>query len=401
LEGDISAALKSKSECERETAAVRQALEAETALGYTDISDLNTADRSSVNRALNRLELGKNEFSGVNADDMENELHNQLSDNWMYLAEYAPVEEELFEQIPEIDLKIKRLDIQCIAEGRKMDIIALNNRLKQEIEAGRRLNTETDHQIYERKLCRLLAEVLGRRISQCAEWVSQIDKMLRREDISGGLSLGVSWVRRKLETQEERDTGELLDLLEKYPNDDKEEYFEQIAAYFTARINLAQKIVNDVGRQSLYSALCELLDYRTWFDFHLNYVKTGKRRRELTKKAFSQFSALEKALSVYAPLFCAAAVKYDMAADGAPRVISLDGSFAGIDGRYAGDIYKLMLSCGFSFIINSQDLRGEYETVPGLAIYSLQRRDGFKYGVAERYVWDEHKREAAADKIIS
>ncbi|MDR1559638.1 MAG: hypothetical protein LBS84_08090 [Clostridiales bacterium] len=143
LISEIETAGQVKSAKEREMMFVKRALEDEAALGYTDIQDLNTEDRGSVSKALNRLELGKRDFVGKSAEDMEKEVHNRLIDNLKLLSEYAPIEEELFEQDQEFSLKVKRVNITCTIDGRKMDISALYKLLEKEAGIQRELIKET------------------------------------------------------------------------------------------------------------------------------------------------------------------------------------------------------------------------------------------------------------------
>ena len=76
----------------------------------------------------------------------------------------------------------------------------------------------------------------------------------------------------------------------------------------------------------------EQLDYRRWFRFRLHYDKGEQvKHKELTDKAVFRFSSGEKAMAMYVPLFSAAYSRYLDAADDAPRLITLDEAFAGVD----------------------------------------------------------------------
>jgi ABC-type lipopolysaccharide export system ATPase subunit len=132
----------------------------------------------------------------------------------------------------------------------------------------------------------------------------------------------------------------------------------------------------------------EVLDYRKWFEFQLHYRKTGKERKVLTNREFFTFSGGEKAMSMYVPLFSAVTAKYDGARADAPRLISLDEAFAGVDDINVKDMFRLMDEFGFNYIINSQVLWGDYETVPGLSIYQLYRPNNAEYVTTVRYLWN-------------
>ena len=132
----------------------------------------------------------------------------------------------------------------------------------------------------------------------------------------------------------------------------------------------------------------EVLDYRKWFEFQLFFEKTGERKKELTNNAFFTFSGGEKAMSMYVPLFSAVVAKYQGARSDAPRLISLDEAFAGVDDTNIRDMFRLMVEFEFEFVINSQILWGDCDTVPSLAIYQLLRPENAKYVTVLPYKWN-------------
>ena len=94
----------------------------------------------------------------------------------------------------------------------------------------------------------------------------------------------------------------------------------------------------------------------------------------------------------YVPLFSAVVAKYSSARKEAPRMISLDEAFAGVDEMNIKDMFRLMVEFEFDFIINSQILWGDYETVPAIAIYQLLRPENVKYVTVISYVWNGYVR---------
>ena len=68
----------------------------------------------------------------------------------------------------------------------------------------------------------------------------------------------------------------------------------------------------------------------------------------------------------------------------APKLISLDEAFAGVDDETnIRDMFRLMVEFEFNFMINSQILWGDYDTVPGLAIYQLIRPENAKVRISD------------------
>ena len=171
------------------------------------------------------------------------------------------------------------------------------------------------------------------------------------------------------------------------------EEVEQMSRHFRSKIEEARKIAEDTNTvQSFHMIMREVLDYRKWFEFQLEYQKTGERKRELTDRMFFTFSGGERAMAMYVPLFSAVVAKYAGARPEAPRLISLDEAFAGVDEMNIKDMFRLMVEFQFNFMINSQILWGDYETVPSFAIYQLIRPENAKYVTVISYVWNGKNR---------
>ena len=120
--------------------------------------------------------------------------------------------------------------------------------------------------------------------------------------------------------------------------------------------------------------------------------KNGERQRELTNSIFGTFSGGEKAMAMYVPLFSAVVAKYDGARQDAPRLLSLDEAFAGVDNRNIRDMFRLMSELGFDFIINSQVLWGDYDTLDAIAVHQLLRPQNAKFVSVMSSVWNGKKR---------
>mgnify|MGYP004580134041 FL=1 len=76
----------------------------------------------------------------------------------------------------------------------------------------------------------------------------------------------------------------------------------------------------------------------------------------------------------------------------APQIVSLDEAFAGVDNRNIRDMFRLMREFGFDFIINSQVLWGDADTLDALAIYELVRPNNAKFVTALSFLWNGNVR---------
>lgn len=97
-------------------------------------------------------------------------------------------------------------------------------------------------------------------------------------------------------------------------------------------------------------------------------------------------------MAMYIPLFSAAYSRYQEAGPEAPFIISLDEAFAGVDEQNIADMFELMEQLGFNYLINSQALWGDYETVPALSICELIRPQDAPFVSVARYLWNGKRR---------
>ena len=96
---------------------------------------------------------------------------------------------------------------------------------------------------------------------------------------------------------------------------------------------------------------------------------------------------------MYIPLFAAVVAKYESAGKDTPRIISLDEAFAGVDDSNIRDMFRILTKLDLEYIINSQVLWGEYDTIPSLAINELISDPRAKVVSVIRYLWNGKVRE--------
>lgn len=232
-------------------------------------------------------------------------------------------------------------------------------------------------------------------------WVEKMNALMESMKTSSGLTLSLRWKNKRADKEEQLDTRTLVELLQKDAEIMRPEETKQLSRHFRSKIEEARKSANDTGNvQSFHGIMRNVLDYRQWFEFQLECQKTGEKRKELTDRVFFTFSGGEKAMSMYVPLFSAVVAKYAGARKDAPYLISLDEAFAGVDEMNIRDMFRLMVEFEFNFMINSQILWGDYDTVPGLAIYQLVRLENAKYVTVIRYVWNGNVKSMITEKDL-
>jgi hypothetical protein len=332
----------------------------------------------------------------------QEELHDKLQEVFHqykgYLAEYQLMLEVKFEELKEkyedIPVRITRLDIKAKYRGMGVPFQKLLRRLTEDAEELKRLLSDKDRELFEDILANTISKKIRGKIHASKRWVETMNQLMESMNTSSGLKLSLKWKSRRAQKEEELDTSALVELLQKDVEIMRPEEVEKMSLHFRSKITEARKLSEDSGGvQSFHMIMKEILDYRKWFEFQLECQKTGEKKKELTDRVFFTFSGGEKAMAMYVPLFSAVVAKYSGARKDAPRLISLDEAFAGVDETNIKDMFRLMVEFEFNFMINSQILWGDYETVPSVAIYQLVRPENARFVTVIPYKWNGILRE--------
>ena len=262
------------------------------------------------------------------------------------------------------------------------------------IEETELLIQKKDRELFEDILSQTISQQLTDRIAESRKWVEDMSALMKAIDTSMGLSFSLDWKPCKAENEAELDTAELEEILLRDRVLLTMEDIEKVAEHFRNKIRAEKMRLEEANTTVNYMDLVrDALDYRKWFEFHMFYRRGGETRKLLTNAAFNRFSGGEKAMSMYVPLFSAVVAKYQGGREDAPRLISLDEAFAGVDNKNIRDMFRLMTEFGFDFIINSQVLWGDCDTLDALAIYQLIRPGNAKFVTVMPYLWNGKKKE--------
>lgn len=285
-------------------------------------------------------------------------------------------------------LKGRRL-IQMEYRGQRVSPYYVSAALEKELEEQKEWLDEQDRQLYEDIIVHSVGIILRNRIQRAQKWVKQMDKIMAERDNSSGLIFSIDWKPLTAESEQELDTKDLVQLLQRNSKFLSEDDLDKITKHFRSRIAKAKELIELRNEGStLHQVLKEVLDYRKWFTFVLSYRRVNEPKRELSNNAFYKFSGGEKAMAMYIPLFTAAYSRYNEAGEMAPYIISLDEAFAGVDENNIRDMFEVVEQLGFNYIMNSQALWGDYDTVSSLSIAELVRPKNADYVTVIRYEWD-------------
>lgn len=253
--------------------------------------------------------------------------------------------------------------------------------------------TEEDRRLYQEVIANNIGRIITDRIRRTRHWVEEMSQTMGRIDSSSGVSFSLSWLPQPADGEDELDTADLVELLAKDPVWLTEDHQKKLATHFRARIKKAKTLVAERGgAQTAQQAIADMLDFRQWYHFQLYYRRNDKPKRKLSNNDFFKFSGGEKAMAMYIPLFSAICSRYGEAADDAPWLISLDEAFAGVDENNIREMFDLMEQFRFNYLINSQALWGDYETVKNLRICELVRPKDRPFVTVVRYLWNGRER---------
>ena len=268
--------------------------------------------------------------------------------------------------------------VLTVSGSRKESPYAERDALAQRLAEQQNLLSEQDEALYKQIIMNSIGATISAHIYDAERWVSQMNAIMAQSETSSGLRFHLSW---KPDVDAADAAGgenlrEVVRLLHADPGALTEEDRGKLMDFFKNRVDQARAIADadDKSADAWSPAVRDMLDYRKWFAFQLSYDKG------------------EKAMAMYAPLFSAAYSRYQEAAPDAPRLITLDEAFAGVDEQNMRDMFRLVESMHFNYIMNSQAVWGEYDVVPELNIYSLMRPLNAPFVTLVKFHWDGRMR---------
>ncbi len=387
LTGYLEQCAEKISVCMQSKEYLEKRYQAEFDLGYVNLPEGFCED---VVRVRSFLEP---DCKALSVNTVNQDVQRIYFENRGFLNDYQLTQTELFEELESTrrpgEPSAKRMDIYARYQGVKIPFGKLLVHLEEEIAELQELIKAGDRELFEDILANTMSRKIRGKINSSFAWVEKMNGLMGAMNTSSGLRLSLRWRSKTAEHEDQLDTKELVELLKKDYRLMREEEAARLSLHFRSKVEEARRRAKDSGGMvSFYQVMKETLDYRKWFEFQLFSQKSGERQKELTNSVFGTFSGGEKAMSMYVPLFSAVVAKYQGGRIDAPRLISLDEAFAGVDNRNIRDMFRLMTEFQFDFIINSQVLWGDCDTLDALAIYQLIRPENAKFVTVMPYLWN-------------
>lgn len=323
-------------------------------------------------------------------ENNENLLDYNLSIGQIFIQEITSEESEQIE----LEQTRSRSDISCFVNGRKVNLNSLESYIEETIEETGELVADEDRNLFEEILIGAVGRKIRERIYFAKNWVDSMNKLMKSLNTSSGLSFSLNWKPKLASSEDELDTKEIVEILNSEAGLLKQEEIKKVATHFRTKFKIAEKEYKEKGQiVPFYTIIKEALDYRKWFEFQFMHKKADEQSKELTNNAFFKLSGGEKAMAMYIPLFASVCARYQSAKKDCLRIISLDEAFAGVDDNNIRDMFRILTELELEYVINSQVLWGEYDTVPNLSICELISDVNNKVVSVMRYHWDGKKRE--------
>ncbi|CAJ1200227.1 Chromosome partition protein Smc [Companilactobacillus paralimentarius] len=256
-------------------------------------------------------------------------------------------------------------------------ITKLDHQLKEQMQVNLEAMTEAEEKLFREIIFDSLGEVIRQNINKAQDWIVDMNQILSQQENNSNLKLSIKWEIKPSDELSNNENQEGVALLKKDPKVLNHQDLSKIKTFLNSKINEKRIAYEDHGQEiQMTKILRDALDYRNWFQFRIFYTQNGKNKRQLTKVVFNKLSGGEKAITMYTPLFVAMSARYNNARKNAPRIITLDEAFAGIDESNISQLFKTIDQLGFNYIMTSQQLQAEYDTVPSLNTYELLRDKG-------------------------
>ncbi len=270
-------------------------------------------------------------------------------------------------------------------DGGEHPIVVLGPRLRSALEHDRALLSDRERRMFEEHVLGDLGQALRERRREASELVRAMNQQLDRVSTSQGIRVRLSWKLRDDVPADARRAvsllGERVDALLPQERHELRDALHRLIEASRA----------EAPEDSYTEHLARALDYRQWYEFRITYLRPEGGGTWLDLRRKSPLSQGEQKVVCYLPLFAAAAAHYTNragAAANAPRLILLDDAFPKIDARTHPKLFGLLVELDLDFVVTSERLWGDHDTVPSLAIYEALRDPGQR-GIAQyHHRWD-------------
>ncbi|MEU9914735.1 TIGR02680 family protein [Streptomyces sp. NPDC051001] len=271
--------------------------------------------------------------------------------------------------------------VDIVYQGRRRTVPELAAALATETTELARILSAHEREILETHLLTEVAGTLQELIAAAERQVRAMNAELQERPTSTGMRLRLVWrPSRKAPTGLAQARERLRQSADAWAPEDR----TAVGEFLQAEIARRQ---SDDAAGSWLEVLTAALDYRAWHEFGIERHQHGT-----WVPATGPASGGERVLAVSVPLFAAASSHYATAAPDAPRLVTLDEAFAGVDDDSRAKCLGLLHAFDLDVVMTSEREWACYPQVPGIAIAQLSRVDEIAAVLVTRWEWDGSER---------
>lgn len=279
--------------------------------------------------------------------------------------------------------------VDIVYQGRERAVPELAEALSVEVGELNRILSAHEREILETHLITEVAGTLQELIAAAERKVVAMNTELEERPTSTGMTLRLVWrSSRKAPAGLAQARGRLLQTADAWSSEDRSAVGEFL------QTQIARQQTEDVAGSWL-DHLTAALDYRSWHEFAVERQQHGR-----WVPATGPASGGERVLAVSVPLFAAASSHYASAGSPhAPRLVTLDEAFAGVDDDSRAKCLGLLHAFDLDVVMTSEREWACYPQVPGIAIAQLSRIDEVAAVLVTRWEWDGATRTRQEDPV--
>ncbi|MFD9488798.1 TIGR02680 family protein [Streptomyces sp. NPDC059991] len=279
--------------------------------------------------------------------------------------------------------------VDIVYQGRERAVPELADALAKEVAELTRILSAHEREILETHLITEVAGTLQELIGAAERQVRDMNTELEDRPTSTGMKLRLVWrASRKAPPGLAQARDRLRQSADAWAAEDR----TAVGEFLQAQIARQQ---SDDGSGSWLEHLTAALDYRSWHEFAVERHQQGR-----WVPATGPASGGERVLAVSVPLFAAASSHYASAGSPyAPRLVTLDEAFAGVDDDSRAKCLGLLSAFDLDVVMTSEREWACYPQVPGIAIAQLSRIDEVAAVLVTRWEWDGTRRQRREDPV--
>ncbi|MFF5703981.1 TIGR02680 family protein [Streptomyces sp. NPDC012794] len=279
--------------------------------------------------------------------------------------------------------------VDIVYQGRERAVPELAEALAAEVGELTRILSAHEREILETHLITEVAGTLQELIGAAERQVRDMNAELEDRPTSTGMKLRLVWrASRKAPSGLAQARERLRQSADAWTAEDRAAVGEFLQA------QIARQQTDDTSGSWL-EYLTAALDYRSWHEFGVERHQHGR-----WVPATGPASGGERVLAVSVPLFAAASSHYASAGSPyAPRLVTLDEAFAGVDDDSRAKCLGLLQAFDLDVVMTSEREWACYPQVPGIAIAQLSRIDEVAAVLVTRWEWDGTRRFRREDPV--